>query len=106
MTATTPDAWTGYTPEDLAWYAENFADTEWMVHVVGPDDCHTNEPDDQGEENPDGAPLTEETARALADSVRRFNAWYRAKHPSDSTPDLIPTVFHRGVPVETAGSAT
>lgn len=112
----TPTAWPGYTPEDLAWFAAHYADTEWAVHVIGPDDVHVNEPDAQGEHNPDGKPLTEQTAWALADQVHRFNAWYRAKFGEKPayTQDLIPNVFHRGVlvagapptPASTGGSAS
>lgn len=106
--ATATTGWPGYTPEDLAWFAANYADTEWAVHVIGPDDVHVNEPDAQGEHNPDGKPLTEQTAWALADQVRKFNAWYRAKFGEKPgyTEDLIPNVFHRGVLVETRPEPT
>jgi hypothetical protein len=100
MTEQTPAGWTGYSAEDLAWFAENFADTEWAVHVVGPDDVHTRANPDLDEDDPANPVLTEESAQAFAANVREFNAWYHAKYPNEGAPALIPTVMHRGVPVE------
>src|SRR5581483_10337982 len=31
-----------YGPDELAWFAEHYADTDWIVHVIGPDEIHTN----------------------------------------------------------------
>jgi len=103
---TTPDTWTGYTPQDLAWYAENLADDEWAVHVVGPDEVHTHVNPDLDEDDPANPLFTEASAHAFAAKVREFNAWYHAKWPNEDAPNLIPTVFHRGVPVEPAGDGT
>lgn len=87
-----------YSAEDLAWYAREYADTEWMVHVVGPDDCHTHANPDLDDDDPANPLFTEATARKFAEDVREFNAWYHAKYPGEHSPDLIPTVFRYGVP--------
>jgi hypothetical protein len=96
---TTDTAWTGYSPEELAWFAENYADTEWAVHVIGPDDVHTASNPDLDDDDPANPPFTEATAHAFAANVRQFNAWYHAKYPNENAPGLIPNVFHRGAPV-------
>lgn len=89
-----------YSADALAWFRENYADTEWMVHVQGPDDCHTHVNPDLDEDDPANALFTEATARKFAADVLAFNDWYRAQYPAEGSPNLIPTVFHWGVPAE------
>lgn len=89
-----------YTAEELAWFAREYGDTEWMVHVTGMDDIRTASNPDLDDDDPANPPFTEESARKFAADVVAFNAWYRAKYPNEDAPSLIPTVFHWGVPAE------
>lgn len=102
QTPITADGWTGYSETDLAWFAENYAGTEWMVHVVGPDDVHTHANPDLDDDDPANPPLTAQTAHKLADGANRIgrdNAEQRAGG-DEFMPVLHATVFHRGVPFD------
>jgi len=79
-----------YTPEDLAWYAENYGGTEWMVHVAGPDEILTHR-DELGTE-----PFTEKDARDTAAAFNRLGEEWAAK--SEYHPRVQATVFHFGKP--------
>lgn len=90
-----------YTPEDLAWYAANYADTEWMVHVTGMDDCHLHQNPDLDDDDPANPVLTQESAVKLAADFNGFNAAYTARFPDDDlAPRISATVFRFGVPYE------
>jgi hypothetical protein len=91
-----------YTPDDLAWYAETYGDTEWMVHVTGMDDCHLRVNPELGDDDPANPLLTEESAAKLAEDFNGFDAYYAQKFPGEETPGIHATVFHHGVPVDVA----
>jgi hypothetical protein len=58
--------------EELAWFAENYADTAWCVYVAGMDEIVTHDKQGPGDD-PAGDPLTFATARDfLAEFDRRF----------------------------------
>lgn len=90
----TADGWTGYSQTDLAWFAEHYADTDWMVHVVGPDDCLA--------EDDNGQPFNELEAHMAAKGINEMYASLVARDPSPYNPFLHATVFHCGVPVADA----
>lgn len=81
-----------YSPADLAWYRENYGNTEWMVHVAGPDTCLIYS-DELGTIR-----FTEETARKAAAAYNAFGK--RERDLSEFAPHISATVFHHGVPVE------
>lgn len=94
-TQTTTTAWTGYTEADLAWFAEYFGDTEWAVHVAGPDEIHTH----AGEDVPVNPPFTAETAARFAADVNALHERIQREDPSPYNPFMHATVLHFGVPV-------
>lgn len=96
-----------YTTDELAWFAREYADTEWMVHVTGMDDCHLYANPDLEDDDPANPLLTEESATQLAKDFNAANANYASLFP-DARLDLVPqisaTVFHHGVPVESGNA--
>lgn len=61
-----------FDPDELAWWVENYGDTEWIVYVAGMDEIVTHDKQGPGDELA-GDPLTFETARDfLAEFDRRF----------------------------------
>jgi len=49
--------------DELAWFAENYGDTEWIAYFAGMDEITTHDRHYPGDEV-DGEPFTEETVRA------------------------------------------
>ena len=82
-----------YSPGDLAWFAAEFADTPWMVHVTGSDDIYEHV-DEAGT-----VPYTEETARESARQINELRERIEREDPSPFNPEFHATVFHHGVPV-------
>ena len=78
-----------YTATDLASFRENYAETEYLVHVAGPDLTMTA--DDEGK------PFTLYEADRLAERINNAPAAITRQHA---------TVFHYGVPVELDVHAT
>jgi hypothetical protein len=101
----TADGWTGYTPEDLAWFAENYGGTEWTVHVIGPDDVHAHANPDLDDDDPANPAFTQESALKFAADTNRFAREYAEKYPDPVgfRPVVLANVFRRGVPFEPAG---
>ncbi len=87
-----------YSGEDLAYYAHEFADDEWMVHVVGPDDCYLRTNPDLADDAPNTPLVPAATARALVAATEKCNAWHDAKYPLEEPAGLVATIFRRGVP--------
>lgn len=81
-----------YTPTDLAYYAREYADTPWLVHVAGPDAVLRYSDDART------VPFTEEAARKTADAYNAFGR--RERELSEYAPNISATVFHHGVPAE------
>lgn len=80
-----------YSKDDLAWYREHYGDTEWMVHVAGPDDCVTHRDEAATE------PLTLKDADDLALAVNKFTV--SESENSEYAPRMHATVFHYGRPL-------
>lgn len=87
-----------YTPDDLAWYATTYADDEWMVHVTGPDDCLLRADPDLDDDDPRNPVLDQAGAVKLAAGIEKVNAWAAERYPGEEGPQLVATIFHRGVP--------
>lgn len=90
---------TDYTEAELARFAREYADTEWMVHVIGPDDVRLHEgPDDEFDDTTQPL-LTRQTAVELAAHTNR--AYERLVELIGDDPALRvhATAFHRGVPL-------
>lgn len=102
---TTDTAEAGYHQDELAWFAGHYADTDWIVHVIGPDEIHTNANPDLDDDDPANPVLTEQTAHELAASLNAAWAQYRATsaHSEFGPQAFHATVFHRGVPHQQAG---
>ena len=71
-----------YTPADLAWFRENYGETEFLVHVIGPD--LKMAADDEGK------PFTLYEADRLARRINEAPAAFTPRHA---------TVFHYGRPL-------
>lgn len=87
-----------YTPEDLAWFRKHYGETEFLVHVIGPDTVLRFSDDART------IPFTEETARKTADAYNAFGK--RERELSEYAPHIHATVFHHGVPVEADTTVT
>ena len=67
-----------FDPDELAWWAEDYSDTEWIVYFAGMDEITTHDRHYPGNGtdpavDPVGDPFTKETVRAyLADFDSRF----------------------------------
>lgn len=95
-----------YTSADLAYFRENHGETEFLMHVIGPDDVLLYSDERDGFE-PDGehegtVPHTLETATKAAAAINATYAWTQENNPSEFDPFFHATVFHYGVPVEAA----
>jgi hypothetical protein len=61
-----------FDPDELAWWAEDYGDTDWIVYVAGMDEIVTHDKQGPGDD-PAGDPFTFETARDwMAEFDRRF----------------------------------
>jgi len=87
-----------YTPEDLAWYAREYADTPWMVHVTGSDEIYEFV-DEAGTK-----PYTEQTAHDSARQINELAERIEREDPSPFNPEFHATVFHHGA-LTAAGAA-
>lgn len=96
-----------YTPADLAWFRENWRETEFLVHVIGPDDVllYSDDRDgfDPGGEHAGTVPHTLETADKAAAAINATYAWTQANNPSEFDPFFHATVFHYGRPLAAPG---
>lgn len=104
-TEQTPAAteWTGYSDGELAWFAEHYADTEWAVHVIGPDDVHTHADPELDDDDPANPVLTRESAFELAAGLNASWVAYKAANTplSEYGPNVFhASVLHHGVPAE------
>ena len=91
---------TDYSPSDLERFAREYADTEWMVHVIGPDDVRLHQgPDDEFDDTAQPL-LTQQTAIELAQDTNRAYVHLTELIGDDPALRVHATVFHRGVPVE------
>lgn len=83
-----------YSAKALAWFAGAYGDTEWAMHVIGPDDVYTTEGG-----APDGPALTKDSA--LRD-VANHNRWIAQQIAADPADEIWPlcraVALHRGVP--------
>jgi hypothetical protein len=86
-----------YTAETLAWFREQFADTEFLVHVIGPDDVLLHS--DDTDEDEGTTPFTLVTADEAAKNINAIHAYIEATDPSPLNPFLHATVFHHGRPL-------
>lgn len=92
-----------YSAYDLAWFRENWGETEWLVHVGGPDDVllYSDGRDsfDPGGDQDGTVPHTLETADKAAAAINRTYQWTRENNPSEFDPFFHATVFHYGKPL-------
>ena len=92
-----------YTPTDLSWWRENYGETEWLVHVIGPDDILLYSDEQNGfgfEDGPDGTtPFTLTTADEMAKNINAVHERIERDDPSPLNPFLHATVFHYGRPL-------
>lgn len=92
-----------YSKEELAWFRENWAETEFLVHVVGSDDVllYSDDRDgfDPGGEHVGTVPHTLETADKAAAAINATYAYTQAHNPSEFDPFFHATVFHYGRPL-------
>jgi hypothetical protein len=88
-----------YTPADLAYYAREYADTSWLVHVIGPDDVLLHSDTDDDADHEPRVPFTLETADQAAAAINRTYAWTQENNPSEFDPFFHATVFHYGKPL-------
>jgi hypothetical protein len=92
-----------YTPADLAWFRENWRETEWLVHVTGTDDVllYSDDRDsfDPGGDHEGTVPHTLETADKAAKAINATYAYTQANNPSEFDPHFRATVFHYGRPL-------
>lgn len=92
-----------YTPADLAWFRENWAATEYLVHVIGPDDVllysDARDSFDPGGEREGSVPFTLATADETAANINAVHARIERDDPSPLNPFLHATVFHYGRPL-------
>lgn len=89
---------TEYSPGDLERFAREYADTEWMVHVTGPDDVRLHEgPDDEFDDTAQPL-LTQQTALELARDTNRAYERLAARLGDEPAMRFHATVFRRGVP--------
>lgn len=97
-----PQTASGYSDADLAYFREHYGETDWMIHVQGPDEVllYSDETDEvEGETE-----YTEETAFAAAAAINKIAADLLAGG-DENTPRMHASVFHRGVPApEQAGA--
>lgn len=91
--------------EDLAWFAEHYADAPWAVYVAGMDEVHTTLNFELDDDDPANAPHTEETARREVAWVNEeFAPGGYAERDSAAGPILChATLLHHGVPEALAG---
>jgi hypothetical protein len=89
-----------YSAADLAYYRREYADTEWMVHVIGPDDVLLHS--DVNDDDPDHEPkmlFTLATADEMAKNINSVYERLQVEDPSPYNPMLHATVFHYGRPL-------
>ena len=83
-----------FDPDELAWFADNYGGTDWIVYVAGMDEIFTHDKQGPGED-PAGDPFTEATAHEyLHELDRRFGPG----SPMDLGDPLYATALHHGGP--------
>lgn len=89
-----------YSPDALAYYRREYRETQFMMHVVGPDDVllHSDINDDDADYEP-RVPFTLGTADATAAAINRTYQWTQENNPSEFDPFFQATVFHYGKPL-------
>lgn len=94
---------TRYSAAELAWFRENWGETEFLVHVVGSDDVllYSDDRDgfDPGGEHVGTVPHTLATADEAAKAINATYAWTQENNPSEFDPFFHATVFHYGRPL-------